>query len=110
MADEINDDAVAYDIESEKPVEDVVDHAIEKSMVGKTFSGDAEGGNELMEYFDAKVAEHSPNTPSKSHHVSGEMPLEIEDSQIDKTVEATEKTSIDNNIASEKRDRLMAFF
>ena len=105
---EINDDAV-NDIESEKPVEDIVNHAIEKSMVGETFSGDAEGRNELMEYFDAKVAEHSQYTPSKSHQDSGEMPLEIEESQIDKTVEATEKTSIDNNIASEKRDRLMAF-
>lgn len=89
--------------------EEVVDQAMERNMVRETFSSDAEGRNDLMDYFDAKVAEHNELYPSEEQEDTVEEPLEIEESTPQKAVETTETTPLDTELVNEKRDRLMAF-
>lgn len=89
--------------------EEVVDQAMERNMVRETFSSDAEGRNDLMDYFDAKVAEHNKLYPSEEQEDLVVEPLEIEEPLTQKAAETTETTSLVTELVNEKRDRLMAF-
>jgi tetratricopeptide (TPR) repeat protein len=89
--------------------EEVVDQAMERNMVRETFSSDAEGRNDLMDYFDAKVAEHNKLYPSEEQEDLVVEPLGIEEPLTQKAAETTETTSLVTELVNEKRDRLMAF-
>jgi len=88
---------------------DEVDEAMEKNMARETFSADTEGRDNLMKYFDSKVAEHNELYPEASENQEEDEELELVDSQTEDEVEPSESIKHSNAEISEKRDKLMAF-
>lgn len=88
---------------------DEVDEAMEKNMARETFSSDTEGRDNLMKYFDSKVAEHNELYPEQAESQDKEEELELVDSGVEEAIKPSENIQHSNAEISEKRDKLMAF-
>ncbi len=100
-----NEDVEEEIIEVEIKNDEVVDQVMERNMAKETFSADTEGREDLMKYFDAKVAEHNELYPE----VEEEEELHLEEAKPVIERVSTVATGQNDVQLVEKRDRLMAF-
>ncbi|MCO4792680.1 MAG: tetratricopeptide repeat protein [Bacteriovoracaceae bacterium] len=81
------------------------DQNFESDLAKETFSNDNEGRQDLMNYFDSKVAEHKED--HEENEIIVEEPLELYEAE-EEEIEDTKEPQI-NMQHIEKRDKLMSF-
>ena len=106
IEDEIEDEDDEIELNSD---EDEVEVAMEKNMAKETFLSDTEGRDDLMKYFDAKVAEHNDLYPEEEEEIEEEEELHLEEKIPQKVEVVSVAPSQEYEQIGEKRDRLMAF-
>lgn len=86
-----------------------IEVAMEKNMAKETFLSDTEGRDDLMKYFDAKVAEHNELYPEEEEEIEAEEELHLEEKIPQKVEVVSVAPGQEYAQIGEKRDRLMAF-